>query len=75
MPAQWTGLLIGEIHNAGFSIKAVANEAGLHPKYVSTVLNSNDASPKTEMKLRAALQRMKTQKEAESNENTAQGEI
>lgn len=58
MPAQWTGVLIGEIHNAGFTIKDVACEAGLHPKYVSTVLNSEDASPKTEKKLREALERM-----------------
>lgn len=70
MPAQWTGLLIGEIHNAGFSIKAVANEAGLHPKYVSTVLNSDDASPKTEMKLRAALQRMKMRDKVEINDDS-----
>ncbi len=70
MPAQWTGLLIGEIHNAGCSIKAVASEAGVHPKYVSTVLNSDDASPKTEMKLRAALQRMKMRDKVEINDDS-----
>ena len=30
MPAQWTGRLVGEIHNAGLTIKQVAAEAGLN---------------------------------------------
>lgn len=59
MPAQWTGVLIGEIHNAGFTIKQISKEAGLNPKYVSQVLNSDSGSEKTEKKLRAALERMK----------------
>lgn len=58
MPAQWTGQLIGEIHNAGFTIKAVSEEAGLNPKYVSQVLNGKCSPGKAEAKLRAALQRM-----------------
>ena len=67
MPAQWTGVLVGEIHNAGFTNKQVAVEAGLNPKYVSTVLNGEVESPKTEAKLRAALDRLKeTTKEADS---------
>lgn len=64
MPAQWTGQLVGEIHNAGFTIKQVAEEAGLNPKYVSTVLNSEDAPLKTEEKLRSALIRMKEQRKS-----------
>lgn len=58
MPARWTGELVGEIHNAGFTIKQVAAEAGLNPKYVSQVLNSEDESPKAEEKLRSALRRL-----------------
>ena len=58
MPAQWTGDLIGKIHNAGFSIKRVAEEAGLNPKYVSTVLNSEDAPEKTGEKLNSELDRL-----------------
>ena len=58
MPAQWTGQLIGEIHNAGLTIKRVALEAGLNDKYVSQVLNADAESPKTERKLRAALTRL-----------------
>ena len=58
MPAQWTGVLVGEIHNAGFTIKQVAEEAGMNPKYVSTVLNDDDEAPKAQVKLRAALGRL-----------------
>lgn len=66
MPAQWTGQLIGEIHNAGFTIKRVAAEAGLNDKYVSQVLNADTESPKAERKLREALARLReTGKETE----------
>lgn len=58
MPAQWTGELIGEIHNAGFKIKDVASEAGLNPKYVSQILHGKCESDKAERKLRSALKRM-----------------
>lgn len=58
MPAQWTGELIGEIHNAGFKIKDVAKEAGLNPKYVSQILHGKCESGKAELKLRSALERM-----------------
>ena len=58
MPAQWTGRLVGEIHNAGLTIKRVAAEAGLNAKYISQVLNGDAESPKAEQKLRAALARL-----------------
>lgn len=61
MPAQWTGVLIGEIHNAGFTIKQVAEEANMNPKYVSTVLNDDYDAPKAQVKLRAALERLVAQ--------------
>ena len=57
-PAQWTGKIIGEIHNEGFTLKEVAAEAGLNPKYVSQVLNTDRESPSAERKLREALQRL-----------------
>lgn len=58
MPAQWTGILVGEIHNAGLTIKEVAAEAGLNQKYVSQVLNRESDSPKAQAKLWAALERI-----------------
>lgn len=59
MPAKWTGELVAEIHNAGLTIKEVAEAAGMNPKYISTVLNSDGDAPKAESKLRSALNRLK----------------
>lgn len=58
MIAQWTGELIGKIHNAGFKIKDVAAEANLNPKYVSQLLHGKCVSGKAEGKLNAALDRL-----------------
>ena len=58
MPAQWTGQLIGDIHNAGFKIKEVAAEAKLNPKYVSQLLHGKHESNVAETKLREALDRL-----------------
>ena len=58
MPAQWTGTLIGKIHNAGFRIKDVANEAKLNTRYVSQVLNSDSSSEKARKKLEDAFMRL-----------------
>lgn len=59
MPAKWTGQLVADIHVAGYTIKAVAEEAGLNDKYVSQFLHSEGAAPKGAAKLREALERMK----------------
>jgi hypothetical protein len=58
MPAQWTGELIGDIHNAGLKIRDVAEEAKLNPKYVSQLLHGKAVSQKAESKLRDALDRL-----------------
>lgn len=63
MPAQWTGKLIGDIHNAGLSIKEVAAEAGLNAKYVSQVLNSETPPLKAQYRLEDALGRLIMKKE------------
>lgn len=55
MPARWTGAFVGELHNRGISVKQISEEAGLNPKYVSTVLNSEAESPKAAKKLNDAL--------------------
>lgn len=62
MPAQWTGNLIGDIHNAELRIKDVAEEAGMNPKYVSQLLNGHCESKKAEVRLREALERLKERK-------------
>ncbi|MBQ9348878.1 MAG: hypothetical protein IJT94_16320 [Oscillibacter sp.] len=64
MPAQWTGVLIGEIHNAGLTIKEVAREARLNQRYVSQVLNSECGSQKARIKLESALGRLRGSKQS-----------
>ena len=67
IPEQWTGELIGEIHNAGLSIKDVAEEAKFHPKYVSQVLHGRAVSPNMEAKMKEAMERLKQRKAPDSN--------
>lgn len=67
MPAKWTGELVAEIHNAGLTIKEVAEAAGMNPKYISTVLNSDGDATKAEFKLRSALNRLKGNCEQDSS--------
>lgn len=69
MPAKWTGELVGKIHNAGLTIKEVAAEAGMNPKYISTVLNQDADAPKAEAKLWAALDRLIEKAAQEVSEN------
>ena len=69
MPAKWTGELVGKIHNAGLTIKEVAAEAGMNPKYISTVLNQDTDAQKAEAKLRAALDRLIEKAAQEVTEN------
>ena len=55
MPAQWTGLLVGRMHNAGVTCKQLAEEMGKNPKYVSQVLNGHYSPKKAESEFNAAL--------------------
>lgn len=68
MPEQWTGELIGEIHNAGLKIKEVAAEANINPKYVSQVLHGKAVSPNVETKMKEALERLKERTAKDSKE-------
>ena len=56
MPAQWTGDVVGEMHNNGITVKALAAAIGWHEKYLSTVLNSAEPPRKAEEKVRTALE-------------------
>lgn len=55
MPAQWTGVLIGRLHNAGLSAKQLAAHMGMNDKYVSKVLNGHVEPKNAEAKFNAAL--------------------
>lgn len=55
MPAQWTGVLIGRLHNVGITAKQLAAHMGLNDKYVSQVLNGHCEPKNAETKFNAAL--------------------
>lgn len=41
MPAQWTGDLVGQMHNNKITKKQLAEQMGVTPEYVSMVLNGH----------------------------------
>lgn len=68
MPAQWTADLIGEMHLVKVTAKQLAAEAGLNPKYLSTVLNGHHEPKNAEKNLRAALERLIAKKQGSETE-------
>ena len=66
MPAQWTGRIVGEIHNNRLTAKALAAEVGWNDKYLSQVLNSENPPKGAEEKLTVALKRIIERKQAGS---------
>lgn len=66
MPAQWTGDLVGKMHNNSVTGKMLAEEVGWNEKYLSQVLNSSDPPRKAEEKLNAAFDRILEKRSAES---------
>lgn len=58
MPAQWTGKIVGELHNNRITLKELAKEVGWNDKYLSQVINM-DAPPRgAEQKLTDAMNRI-----------------
>lgn len=55
MPAQWTGEIVGEMHNKRIKAKDLANAVGWHPKYLSSVLNGHREPKNAEIVLRNAI--------------------
>ena len=58
MPAQWTGRIVGEIHNHELTAKELAKEIGWNEKYLSQVLNSENPPKGAEAKVTDALNRI-----------------
>lgn len=67
MPAQWTGELIGKMHNAGIAKKELATYMGKNEKYVSQVLNGHHAPKNAEREYNAALEKLIAEKTATSD--------
>lgn len=55
MLAQWTGELVGRMHNARITAKQLAEKMGKNPKYVSQVLNGHYIPKTAEAEFNAAL--------------------
>ena len=51
MPAQWTGEVVGKIHNNRLTAKELAEELGWNDKYLSQVLNSENPPKNAEQKV------------------------
>ncbi len=68
MPAEWTAKLVGKMHLFGITAKELAEEAGLNPKYLSTVINGHYEPKGAEEKLYGALDRIIEKKSSEVNE-------
>lgn len=55
MPAQWTGEVLGEMHLNDISAQELAEKIGIHPKYLSAIMNGHREPKGAEEKVRAAL--------------------
>ena len=58
MPAQWTAVIIGQMHLNDITAKQLAEELGWNSKYLSQVLNSRVNPKGAEEKVTAALGRI-----------------
>jgi YesN/AraC family two-component response regulator len=58
MPAQWTGRIVGELHNNKLTLKELAKEVNWNDKYLSQVINSENPPKGAEQKLSDALDRL-----------------
>ena len=55
MPAQWTGQIIGRLHNNGLTAKQLAAHMGINEKYLSQVINGHKTPKGAEERFNAAL--------------------
>ena len=58
MPAQWTGRIVGELHNNKLTLKELAKEVNWNDKYLSQVINAENPPKGAEQKLSDALDRL-----------------
>ncbi len=63
--AKWTGDIVAMLHVNGISQRELAAEMGLTHNWVSSVLNEKRYSPDIEHRMREAIARIITRREAE----------
>lgn len=64
MQVSWRTELFGEMRSLKIKDKELAAEAGVHPKYLSRVLNGHVDPKGAEGKFRGALERLKEKRGA-----------
>ena len=68
MPEKWTGVLIGEMHNARVSYDDLAAELGLTKGYLSMILNGARKPPNAKVRLNAAFDAVVERRSREKEE-------
>ena len=63
MPAQWTGDMVGKMHNNRITMTQVAEKLGVTKAYVCMVLNGRRSPKGAEQKFNAALDELIKEKE------------
>lgn len=66
LPKEWTGNLVGLMHNNEISFAELADELGVTNRYVSAILNSHKEPAGAEERLREAVNRIILRKKSES---------
>lgn len=58
MPKEWTGLLIGRMHNERVTYEELAEELGVTKPYIGMILNGKRNPPGIQEKMEAAFERI-----------------
>lgn len=64
MPAQWTGEIVGKMHMARITQKALAAHLGVTREYVANILNGHRSPKGAEARFRAAVDALAEQSPA-----------
>ena len=66
MPAQWTGELVGRMHNNRGSAQQLAAKIGCSTKWLSMVLNGHSSPKDAEQRFNAALDELIKEREEDN---------
>ena len=63
MPEEWTGVLIGKMHNHGIKQKELAERLGVTNAYTGMILRGERTSPNIKERMQAAVNELIAAKE------------
>lgn len=66
MPAQWTGDMVGKMHNNRVSLTQLAEKLGVTKAYVCMVLNGRRSPKDAEQRFNAALDELIKEREEDN---------